>query len=316
MSRLLLLSLLLTPTALAQDGIVSSIETDRAEYAYGETIVVRYTLANQSDEPVTIESSGVGSDCTARLRFDPGIVPHVCVLDDIARIDFDPHSSVTFVWDVLPSEQGLPAVTGEQNVTGFFSNSDYSATTSFSAPQYLGGRLEVVLADGLTLSDVRDVMKALDAVVTDSVVIGSIGITYYYWQISGTTLEEARATYRSDPRFRRIFPLRGLHRPIRIYTVNAEDEATPSGSPVLTTAYPNPFTASTSFALTVPASGPARVEVFDLLGRRVAVLHDGPLAAGAEHHFTFHAASLPSGLYVVRATGEGFTETRRVTLAR
>ncbi len=55
--------------------------------------------------------------------------------------------------------------------------------------------------------------------------------------------------------------------------------------------------------------------MFDLLGRRVAVLHDGPLTA-AEHTFAFHASTLPAGVYVVRATGEGFAETRRVTLTR
>lgn len=121
------------------------------------------------------------------------------------------------------------------------------------------------------------------------------------------------ATYVSDPRFR-IFE---VHRDLYYADILTGDEdTTPTASDLALSAYPNPFAASTSFALTVPASGPTRVEVFDLLGRRVAVLHDGPLASGAEHHFTFHAADLPAGLYVVRATGEGFTETRRVTLAR
>ena len=46
------------------------------------------------------------------------------------------------------------------------------------------------------------------------------------------------------------------------------------------------------------AAGLASVDVFDALGRRVAVLHDGLLAAGA-HTWTVGAAALAPGVYVV-----------------
>ena len=52
-------------------------------------------------------------------------------------------------------------------------------------------------------------------------------------------------------------------------------------------------------------------------GQRVALLHDGPLAAGSEvHEFTLEASSLPSGVYLYRVTGEDFVESRNVVLAR
>src|SRR5690606_15291007 len=73
-----------------------------------------------------------------------------------------------------------------------------------------------------------------------------------------------------------------------------------SAGPSLDAAFPNPFATRTTLRLTLDAPQSMRAEVFDLLGRRVAVLHDGPLAAGA-HALTFDAAQLPAGLYVVRA---------------
>ena len=52
------------------------------------------------------------------------------------------------------------------------------------------------------------------------------------------------------------------------------------------------------FALAGPAE--VRIEVHDVLGRRVAVLADGAYAAGT-YRVRFEAGHLPSGLYLVRA---------------
>ena len=84
----------------------------------------------------------------------------------------------------------------------------------------------------------------------------------------------------------------------------------------LSAAYPNPFNPQTRFTLEVQEAQAVRVEVFDALGRRVALLHEGALEAGREHRFTFEANGLASGVYLVRATGEAFTQARRVTLLK
>ena len=306
MCRLLLL-LLLAPAALAQDGIVSFAETDQAEYAYGETIELRYTISNGSDEAFTLTGS---NHCQAGFAYGSLSYPLVCDLEFIT-LDFPPHASRTWVWQLAPNELGVPEATGEQTITAYYGDTSYyilPATASFAAPRYLGGRVVFRLEDGRTLDDVQDVLDALNAVVVDG------GGLYYFIEIEGVTLAEAVATYAPDPRFQFFEAYRELYY-AEVYTVDADDSAAPLVAPALTAASPNPFVTSTSFALTVPAAGPAKVEVFDLLGRRVAVLHDGPLSA-AEHAFTFRAASLPAGLYVVRASGEGFVETRRVMLAR
>jgi len=83
----------------------------------------------------------------------------------------------------------------------------------------------------------------------------------------------------------------------------------------LDAAYPNPFAGRTSLAYTLPSAQDVRVVAYDVLGREVAVLAEGTQPAG-EQEVTFDAASLPSGIYVVRLTAGKTTITRRVTVVR
>jgi len=66
----------------------------------------------------------------------------------------------------------------------------------------------------------------------------------------------------------------------------------------------------------VRAAQDVTVAVYDVLGRRVRVLHDGPMAAQATTPLAFEAAGLASGVYFVHVTGEGFQTTRRLSLVR
>ncbi|HEX8385521.1 MAG TPA: M36 family metallopeptidase, partial [Rubricoccaceae bacterium] len=94
-------------------------------------------------------------------------------------------------------------------------------------------------------------------------------------------------------------------------------EATAGGGVArLSVAGPNPFTMGTTMALTVDRDQDVRVDLLDLLGRRVAVLYDGPVTVGAAVPVRVAGAGLPSGVYVVRAAGETFTLSERVTVAR
>jgi hypothetical protein len=96
-------------------------------------------------------------------------------------------------------------------------------------------------------------------------------------------------------------------------------EAAASATPArfaLHPAAPNPSAGAVAFRLDLPAATDVRAEAFDALGRRVAVLHDGPMAAG-EHVLPWEAAGLPGGVYVVHVrTGDGEAAARRVTLVR
>lgn len=93
--------------------------------------------------------------------------------------------------------------------------------------------------------------------------------------------------------------------------LSQQNDPEPRG-PVLSHAYPNPFTTSTTFELTLQEAQNVRVEVFNVLGQRIEKLYDGELSAGVTHDFSFDATNLPPGLYLYRATGSNFSETRRV----
>ncbi len=80
-------------------------------------------------------------------------------------------------------------------------------------------------------------------------------------------------------------------------------------------AYPNPFARRTTLSLSLEAATEARLAVFDVRGRELAVLLDGPLAAGP-HAVTFGGADLPSGVYVWRLVAGGEVQTGRLTLLR
>ncbi|MEX0722494.1 MAG: S8 family serine peptidase [Gracilimonas sp.] len=63
--------------------------------------------------------------------------------------------------------------------------------------------------------------------------------------------------------------------------------------------YPNPFNPYTMIRYELPVQSVVNIEVFDMLGRRVAVLVDETKALGT-HSVIFNAASLSSGVYIAR----------------
>jgi hypothetical protein len=84
----------------------------------------------------------------------------------------------------------------------------------------------------------------------------------------------------------------------------------------LSEGYPNPFNPVTTFTLAVDSDQAVKVEVFDVVGRRVATLFDGSVQPNRSIEIRLDAGSLPSGLYLVRARGETFSSTRRVQLIK
>jgi hypothetical protein len=78
---------------------------------------------------------------------------------------------------------------------------------------------------------------------------------------------------------------------------------------------PNPGADRVRVVYALPEAGAARVEVFDVRGRRVAVLADGTRSAGT-HEATLDASALGAGVYVVRVVAGGAQAERQLTIAR
>ncbi len=67
----------------------------------------------------------------------------------------------------------------------------------------------------------------------------------------------------------------------------------------LSTPYPNPFNSSTRLTYSIPQAGEVTLKLFDVAGRKVAVLDDGVQQSGT-YSRVLEAGDLPSGLYLVR----------------
>lgn len=79
---------------------------------------------------------------------------------------------------------------------------------------------------------------------------------------------------------------------------------------------PNPASALSSFDLTMPATAHARVEVFDLAGRLLVVLHEGNLAVGT-HVMRWDGRDqdrrqVPAGIYLARTRTANSTLGQRI----
>ncbi|MCH8557424.1 MAG: S8 family peptidase [Balneolia bacterium] len=79
--------------------------------------------------------------------------------------------------------------------------------------------------------------------------------------------------------------------------------------------YPNPFNAQTIIPFEIEQSANVRLEVYDVLGRRVSVLVNENRAAG-RYEVPFDARSLASGVYIYRLTTDGRVFTEKMLLLK
>jgi FtsP/CotA-like multicopper oxidase with cupredoxin domain len=79
--------------------------------------------------------------------------------------------------------------------------------------------------------------------------------------------------------------------------------------------YPNPFNPSTTIRYSVPATVNVKLEVFNMLGRRVATLVNREMPAGS-HEARFDARRLASGAYVYRLTAGSQVLSKRMYLVK
>jgi glucuronoarabinoxylan endo-1,4-beta-xylanase len=79
-------------------------------------------------------------------------------------------------------------------------------------------------------------------------------------------------------------------------------------------AYPNPAHEAAIIEYTLPSVADLTLRVFDVMGREVALLHDGRLDAG-RHSATFDGSALPNGIYIYEITAGSAAERGRIVLA-
>ncbi len=77
--------------------------------------------------------------------------------------------------------------------------------------------------------------------------------------------------------------------------------------------YPNPFAGTTTLVFDLAVFAEVRVEVFDVLGRRVLLAADQLMSPGTGRTIRLDAAALPSGLYVYRINARATVDDRLQT---
>ena len=79
--------------------------------------------------------------------------------------------------------------------------------------------------------------------------------------------------------------------------------------------YPNPFNPETAIRFSIPQKDHVTLKIFDLLGREVATLVNGPREAGT-FQILYHAGNLPSGIYFYRLEATEFVQTRKFIIQK
>ena len=97
-------------------------------------------------------------------------------------------------------------------------------------------------------------------------------------------------------------------------SVSVDGEPSPR-SFALHSPYPNPFTAHATIGFDLPEAAPVRLTVYDVLGRRVAVLVDDALPPG-RHEARLDAEDLSAGIYLVHLQAGRYASTQRVVRVR
>jgi hypothetical protein len=99
------------------------------------------------------------------------------------------------------------------------------------------------------------------------------------------------------------------------YNTGIEDDGLQAPRAISLGNYPNPFNAQTTIEFDLVEASHARLDIYDLVGRRVNTLVDEEMSAG-HHQFIWNAAELNSGVYFYRLETGQAAVTRRMLLVK
>jgi hypothetical protein len=107
---------------------------------------------------------------------------------------------------------------------------------------------------------------------------------------------------------------------LRYCSADVSGVADETRAPRLAAAYPNPFNPRVWLAVEMPAAGVAQVVIFDLQGRRIADLQDGPLTAGT-HTFAWDGRDergqpAAAGAYLACLKSGSLRQSQKILLAK
>ena len=120
-----------------------------------------------------------------------------------------------------------------------------------------------------------------------------------------------------EPHSELLFSSNGTFEIKDLIVANSENEinVTMLNDFSLSAAYPNPFNPSTSFDVSIPASGYLSVKVYDLSGKLVDVIANG-VYNQSNYTFTWDGSGMPSGMYVINAEYNNTSISHNISLIK
>ncbi len=113
-------------------------------------------------------------------------------------------------------------------------------------------------------------------------------------------------TLRLDDEYSNYFSRISDHRPVMAQFMDdatgIDDNPVPRNSEIISI-YPNPFNNKTMISFDLPTQANVNLEIYDILGRKIAALIQGVLDQG-KHKISLDAGSWKSGVYFVRISTE------------
>lgn len=80
--------------------------------------------------------------------------------------------------------------------------------------------------------------------------------------------------------------------------------------------YPNPFNPATNISFNLPKASNVVLEVYNLLGQKVATVIDNQLFQAGSHKVKFDASALSSGLYIYKIQAGAYTSAKKMMLIK
>ena len=178
--------------------------------------------------------------------------------------------------------------------------------------------LEVQASTGNTLMAVntRTEGQIQVSLLNPDGLVGAAGeVLYLHFEVNEDLRDQGRILLEQV----RFFDSRAFRVEVDDLGLEAELRLVPS-SYGLSQNFPNPFNPSTEIRYQLPESGVVRLVVYDLLGRTVRVLMEGPAEAG-HHVITWDGLDdlgrpAASGMYLLRLEAGNFAPVRKMMLMR
>lgn len=99
------------------------------------------------------------------------------------------------------------------------------------------------------------------------------------------------------------------------YSPVVEVRVAPPAEFALEQNYPNPFNPTTTIRYQLPVTSNVKLEVYDVLGKKIATLVNERQEAGI-YNYTLNASNLSSGVYFYRLQAGSFVQTKKMMLVK